>query len=290
MQQTLFNIVCVIALIYLVTVCRQATRHTLGVERLTVQDSTAAQQGQKVNLFIGFYNDKDSNRQLENDFCLLKNIANPLIDNIYVLLDNDKTILPGFLSDAATLAPIQLPWSLTNQSMNETVSNKLHVKNVAKRPTFRDFFQVMNSVSQRNDVNIIANCDIFFDDTLQLVKDKLKPNQCYALARWEIQSDDTLSLCTLPFSQDTWMLSGPISPSKLNAMNIDFYQGLLACDMRIAYELKSVGYDVVNPSRTIKTYHMHKTQVRNYSESTRVHGKTLEVPITTLEEIESLYS
>ena len=36
------------------------------------------------------------------------------------------------------------------------------------------------------------------------------------------------------------------------------------CDNRLAHDIQSHGYNVINPSHTIKTYHLHNSNIRNY--------------------------
>jgi hypothetical protein len=39
--------------------------------------------------------------------------------------------------------------------------------------------------------------------------------------------------------------------------------GVAGCDNRLAYELEQAGFIVINPSLSIKTYHLHLTNIRN---------------------------
>lgn len=43
--------------------------------------------------------------------------------------------------------------------------------------------------------------------------------------------------------------------------------GLAGCDNRLAYELTQAGLEVLNPSRTIKTFHFHDTAIRSNADS-----------------------
>jgi Ca2+-binding EF-hand superfamily protein len=36
------------------------------------------------------------------------------------------------------------------------------------------------------------------------------------------------------------------------------------CDNRLAYDIQAHGYNVINPCHTIKTYHLHNSNIRNY--------------------------
>lgn len=183
-------------------------------------------------LFINWYEEKNPKRAKELFTCLQKNIANTEIDfivNISSTPINQKGVIDAPYKD---------------------------------RLTFSDFFHCINKTIKEDDISIIANLDIFFDDTLLLAK-AIKKNQCYALSRWEINPDGSRGekqIQTRGDSQDVWIFKGHIK-----GIEGDFPLGKLGCDNRIAYEIKEAGYEVLNPSRTIKPWHLHNSGVRNYS-------------------------
>jgi hypothetical protein len=63
-------------------------------------------------------------------------------------------------------------------------------------------------------------------------------------------------------SQDTWIFKGGVN----QVSGADFTMGIAGCDNAIAHLLEQHGYNVINPSRTIKTYHLHLTNIRNYTD------------------------
>ena len=98
-----------------------------------------------------------------------------------------------------------------------------------------------------------------------IISDYLINNKtCLALTRWDISDKDDYKNGAVffdrPDSQDTWIFRGGI-PQMAGA---EFGLGLCGCDNSIAYMIEQCGYNVINPSRTIKTYHLHLTNVRNY--------------------------
>ena len=102
-----------------------------------------------INLFTSYYKDKNSERQKEIDFCLDKNISNGFIDKIYILSETDD-----------------VPFT----------SNKLKII-THKRPTFKDFFNIINEFTKEDDINILTNTDIFLDETIKDVKNIINNNQ-----------------------------------------------------------------------------------------------------------------
>lgn len=125
-----------------------------------------------------------------------------------------------------------------------------------KRPTYNDFFEL--SAKFKDDVNVIANSDIFFDHTILQAK-SIKFKQCFALSRWDVEKDGTVKHFKRNDSQDVWIIRGEC---ELRTGN--FYLGIAGCDNRIAYEL-SKKYIVTNPSTTIRPLHLHLTGVSNYN-------------------------
>lgn len=175
----------------------------------------------KTRLFLNYYIDRNPERQKELDYCLNMNQINPLIDKIYVLADSH--------------VPATTTITFTN------------------RPTFSDFFRMVNDVVEPDDITIVANSDIYFTETLKYL-DSMTENDCYALSRTDNLSWD---------SQDAWIFKG-----RIREINADFRLGIPGCDNRLAYELSEAGYMVNNPSRTIHAVHVHTTNIRNYDEKT----------------------
>ena len=79
------------------------------------------------------------------------------------------------------------------------------------------------------------------------------------------------------WTQDTWIWKG--KPKTLQ--NVEFTMGLPACDNRLAYEIAQVGLKPVNPSKDIKTYHLHLSNKRTYTERNRLAGPTMPLPCIT---------
>ncbi|MDQ3394405.1 MAG: hypothetical protein M3512_09885 [Bacteroidota bacterium] len=185
-----------------------------------------------VNLFTTYYNEKDLVRALELQDCLALNVACEVIDKIYVWLENMPEI------------PIK--------------SSKIVIIPSSKRPTYKDFFQEINSRTEHEDINIIANTDIFFKEDLEGIKQLNFKNKCLALTRWDIGEDLEPNFLGRVDSQDSWIFKG-----KVNEVKGDFFLGALGCDNKIAFEFQEAGYRVLNPSLSIKSYHLHLSQYRS---------------------------
>lgn len=192
-----------------------------------------------VNLFINFYIDKDRKRHLELMTCFIKNSLNQKINRTYVFLEPEH-----------------------NKAASLEKSDRRPIIIESKRPTYADYFALINRVTEPNDINIIANADIYFDElNIFLIENSINENECYALSRWDEIGPNKYKLFDRPDTADTWIFKGPVK----FVQDCDFTLGVPGCDNAIAHKLEQAGYNVLNPSRDIKTYHLHFSGVRNYN-------------------------
>lgn len=203
-------------------------------------------------LFTSFYQDKNSIRQRELELCMLMNIDNELIDRIYVFLEGKKE-----------------DFKVLHHPKVEIIESR--------RPTYTMFFEQANSVGTEEDIKILSNTDIFFDDSLELIDRVNMNSKCLALSRWHYHENGKMKLHNEKFSQDVWIFKGNIKPIKFS----DFHMGIRGCDNRIAYEIHQAGYVIENPSKSIKTIHYHLSEVRNYDLKT-IPKPYLPVEVTEL--------
>jgi hypothetical protein len=186
-----------------------------------------------IQLIVPFYKDSNKERNYEILKVLAENSATELIDLIVLIVDED----------------------VTNVS-----SPKIRIKKLDSRPTYNDAFRVAcDTMPDANTITIIANADIYFkDEDLKLINAYLTKDRCFALSRWDVNGNEIKHHASWD-SQDCWIFRGVIRDVKG-----DFHFGMPGCDNRIAYEIESVGYKVENPSCSIKSYHVHKSNIRNY--------------------------
>lgn len=213
----------------------------------------------QVTLITSYYTDKNARRMNELFTCVTNNINNPLIDKILLVTDTDKEWEPF---------------------EDEKV---LHI-NFGKRPTYREMFNLAGSFNPQG-INILCNTDIFFlPEDIHKIKSLDLSRKCLALTRWDIQESGDPIFFNRNDSQDSWVWKGKI-PANVYA---DFHFGKLGCDNRIAHELQEGGVTPINPSRQIKSYHLHLSGIRNYKRSNkkdvipepylRVNPKTINIP------------
>jgi hypothetical protein len=122
------------------------------------------------------------------------------------------------------------------------------------RPTFQDFFREFAP-----GINIIANLDIYFDETIELANpDSL---EVYALTRHEELPDGRIVTFADrhyghpgEYSQDAWIFG------EKPDIFADFCIGQRGCDNHLAYLLHEAGYRVTNPSMDIRAIHLHNIE------------------------------
>lgn len=191
-----------------------------------------------IRLFTLAYDARSSARQQELTECLHRNLANAHLDQVILWWD----------SGAAPAAPPGLEAKLV-------VLKRNHV------PTFTELFAVANEVCANDDIAIIANSDVWFDETAAQIE-QIRPGQCFALLRWEADGrlHSTPEGQPHPDSQDAWIFRAPIP-----AVAADFKLGLQRNDNALAYRIWKMGLDLRNPAKTIRVHHLHASAVRTFA-------------------------
>lgn len=201
-------------------------------------------------LLIEYYRPSDGQRESEYLTCIKANLDSKIFEKVVVFIDNKDTYIP-FTDDA------------------------LEVIYVNKRLTYSEFFKYCNN-NYKDNICVVSNTDIIFDDTLHLLKEVNLSDRVYCLTRWDLYKvnikDDEFSLrfFDVDMSQDSWIFNGSIKD-----MDADFYLGKPGCDNRIAKILQDNGYTIYNPSRTIITKHLHVSSYRTYSNKDVIFGPYL---------------
>lgn len=189
-----------------------------------------------IRLFTPWYEAGHPVRQAELQECLNHNLANPHFGQICLWQYSGKA--PG-------------------------ANPKLCVRTENRQPTFDDFFAWAGSRCAPGEVAIIANTDVWFDETLPLTEN-IRPKQCFALLRWESNGRlFSVGGNARRDSQDAWVFRTPIPP-----VGADFGLGRLRCDNALAYRLWQLGFELRNPAKSIRIHHVHTSDIRpsNYNQ------------------------
>lgn len=120
---------------------------------------------------------------------------------------------------------------------------------------------------------VLCNADIFFDETIINVRKSClsQTKSVYTLIRFEYNNEKNLQDCKLFYDTKGWSQDVWIYHTSQMSLNNDFIEktnfmlGLPGCDNRIAYIFTENGFRCINEPYNVKTYHYHKTQIRNYT-------------------------
>lgn len=201
----------------------------------------------EIHIFSQFFIHQDKQRNKEITECLQSNINNIDIYKIHLL--NERIY--------------------TDQEMGLQNSEKIVQTNISRRLRFKDVFEYIRLNSIKGYL-IFVNIDIMFDSTVQNLKlseiDEKK--QMFALLRYEyngVNFESSPLYGPRSDSQDTWIFhsNSIISHNQEEAFYFEF--GKPGCDNKMAYIMKILGYEIINDPEFIKTYHYHRSAVRNYT-------------------------
>jgi hypothetical protein len=190
-----------------------------------------------MHLLIEWYEPKSRLRKQEILEVLTRNINNSQIEKIHVF--------------SQLKLPIQ--------------HDKINLIHVNKRQKILDLIKWANINLIGNSV-IISNNDIFFDQTINILNDKLE-GYFITLTRWEWNTTGTCQLAKMPHTtQDSWIFKAPIIEFG------NYYFGTLGCDNVLAAEAFQY-YKLSNPCHYVKAYHLHNSNYRTYSAVDRIMKK-----------------
>ena len=197
----------------------QQDRHTAEVARIRelYKDLLPGKDG-LFNLIVTLYNEKNPERLEEYKLCLEKNFSNPSIAKICIVYDTSS-------DDESNLLYCFLHHSLYPRFPH------IIIVNVPSRPSFKQLFEVANTMfTERN--TIIANGDIYFDETLSGLKTFDFSNTVVALTRRNLTKNNELEsqlymletgeMSPCYMSYDAWMFRTPFKAGKITV----FYWGL----------------------------------------------------------------
>lgn len=204
-------------------------------------------------VFTSYFDAKNEQRQRELLQVLQNNLKHASIDQIVLLS--------------------QIPVPVTHEKLKVIDS---------ERPTYQRVIDLANTIAQPDDIVVITNSDIYFDNTIDFPHNLPMQKTCIALSRWDVYPNGSKRLFAYEHSQDTWIFKGQI-----DATGCDYYFGLPGCDNRFAFDLNKQGYRLVNTAKDIITYHLHNSNVRSYTQADRIEGDYLPIFITSVRDLKA---
>ena len=204
------------------------------------------------NLITSYYKPPNEQRQSELNQCLINNAKNQYINRIYLL--NSEVYNIDFVEDEFRHKIIQL-------LVNEENKSRLHYDIVIQFTNNYLFGQKC----------IVANSDIYFDNTLNFIENYNFDNTVFALTRY-----DNGELCSEPhYSQDSWIFKSPLN---VNICQLNFMFGKPGCDNVFAAIISKHNYNLYNTCFIIHTHHLHDSKYASYTEKDRIVGVYLYLP------------
>jgi len=189
----------------------------------------------KIHLLIDYYKNPRPERSAEIDFCFNENINTKEFDFIHIFKSSD-------------LPDTEIP---KNVIINE----------VNTRLTYQYYFEYAKNNIPSDDIVVLSNSDIFFDESILKTKDIDLSDKVLALTRfcpylghWTNDNNILIPYHSHDRSQDVWVWKNPL---KYTGDDFNFGIGIIGCDNKLAFQLHKHGYQVWNPSFSIITYHKH---------------------------------
>jgi hypothetical protein len=159
---------------------------------------------------------------------------------------------------------------LLNEKIYGIGGEKVEERNIGHRITYED---VMNYAKECPDDVILAfaNADIAIDDsTWRNLWTVSLENVCLALLRYDVPEngniEDALLFGPRADSQDTWVVRAKDVKERgdmWESCRIPFGKG--GCDNAFAVQMLRKKFLIVNPARSLRTYHFHASGVRTYN-------------------------
>ncbi|MEO0794564.1 MAG: hypothetical protein AAFX93_05365 [Verrucomicrobiota bacterium] len=187
-----------------------------------------------IRLFSTAYITSNNKRTAEMRLCLERNLALSAIDEVCLLVEG-------------------------NPALPDT-DPKLKTRPIDQRPLLDDYVSWAREIHREGDITLIANADIYFEESIALASQELSENQAWALARWDDCANGDTKLFYRNDSQDAWAFAS--IPENLET---NFPLGVPRCDNRLLFEMQACGLTVFNPGLSIKCHHLHDGVARDYS-------------------------
>jgi hypothetical protein len=174
---------------------------------------------------------------------------------------------------------------------------RVRVIAMAAPPQYNDLVSVAN-LDHKGEVCIIANPDLYFDETLGLLDGINWDNLLICLSHtesngkapfWNHPHPETFGEAKYHWpnnSQGAWMFKAPLPDFRPPwRMSMDFPMGVPGCDNRIAYEAGMSKIRTRNPWPEVRAWHMHTPGAGGRARGVETLKGASDVPPCRLSEI-----
>ena len=168
---------------------------------------------------------------------------------------------------------------------NDSIEPQFHGKNIInininRRIKFSDYVEIINQPEKFGAFVVLTNTDIKIDPNIFSLKNILSTKEIAVITRY--QSNGQLAdnpHCT----QDVWVaISQPIHKSVIHQSQIPL--GVPGCELRFAEIIFNSGFNVCNPSLSIKNIHIH-SENSIHLDANRIYGAYLFTPACHIEDV-----
>ncbi|KAG0245532.1 hypothetical protein B0O80DRAFT_240014 [Mortierella sp. GBAus27b] len=230
----------------------------------------------KLAFVTSYYRPTYKIRASELDIALASLVANPVLNQVHVLVETKDQPLPSFAAD----------------------NPKVIQHTILERPLVGDLLQFICDHQELYDHRVIlANSDIFFDSSLDYftkIPDKVFDSTFYAITRLDFNRDVGLTYEPLDRygSSDTWVFKPQtICQDKIKLQeivsNVNYTLGRLGGENRMLYEINRQYPKLkwVNPCKSIRTLHIHDSKIRgsDWGERVNLDGKSFQIDLKYIE-------
>jgi len=221
------------------------------------------QNNDKIVIVTQFFIHKNEKRTKEIKYCLQKNCENASVDTIYLL--NERI------------------YTQEELGVSETHMSKIIQKNIDKRIHFHDILNAIETETIQGIV-VIMNSDIMVDDSIEKLRytnifNNPEQKSMITLLRYEYENNyvpfdtncnESKIFGPRPDSQDTWIIHSRQNIPKEYREWFDIPFGKPGCDNKFVFLFRFFNYTIYNDPLSIKTYHYHKTNLRDYNVNDRI--------------------
>jgi len=217
-----------------------------GTVKTIPQDASSDTYIPKIWLIQQYFTAAKPQRAKEIQVCLEKNVACQSIDKIVLL--NEK-----IYDDAPALK-----------------SPKVQQVNINKRLTYYDVLTYIKTSVPKDTIVVFSNSDIYLDDTIRQLYGVDLNQKFLALLRYDVPDkpkDEPQLFGPRADSQDTWIVWSSSIDFEVTQADFGFNFGVPGCDNAITVAFLKKKFIVGNPAYSIKTYHIHNSNIRTYNTS-----------------------
>ena len=198
-------------------------------------------------VIMQYFKHSSKERYAEIKECLKRNCACDYVDRIVLLNEQDYSA----------------EWN------KMPLSHKIKQAVIKKRLTYAHFLQYVHDHVPENVFVVLCNADIYFGNSLEDLHKMNMADKMLALLRYDDDGrgpERATLFGPRADAQDSWMLlSNSIRMRKWDYARFDFQLGQPGCDNAFAGLMLRQHFLLSNPALTFKTYHLHNSNIRNYT-------------------------